>query len=125
MVIAVLGVALICVSRLPHVPLCAIRSFTGHDCPTCGTTRSLWNIFHGNFAAAWRFNPIGFVVTAVLARRVLVLLAMLYASYRAAKPSALSGRILHFRTLVEHRVFDYALLSAAFAGGMWKMFSSL
>ena len=34
--------------------------------PTCGLTRSVTAIMSGEFALAWRFNPGGFVVVAVL-----------------------------------------------------------
>jgi hypothetical protein len=38
-------------------PLCVFHQLTGLDCPGCGTQRALHQLFHGNFAAAWRFNP--------------------------------------------------------------------
>jgi Protein of unknown function (DUF2752) len=59
---------------LPAIPVCPYAFLSGHACPTCGTTRSLWNILHGNFAAAFAFNPIGFIVAFVLIRRLAVLL---------------------------------------------------
>ncbi len=59
---------------LPDFPLCPFRHFLGSSCPTCGTTRSVWAILHGNFAAAWGFNPIGFVVVVALIRRLPTLL---------------------------------------------------
>ncbi len=56
------------------VPLCPFRHFLGWSCPTCGTTRSVWAILHGNFAAAWGFNPLGFIVVIALVRRSAALL---------------------------------------------------
>jgi len=60
---------------LPDFPLCAYRIVTGHPCPTCGTTHSVWAIMHGRFVDAWYYNPAGFVVVFVLLRRIMVLLA--------------------------------------------------
>ena len=51
------------------LPLCPFRHFLGWSCPTCGTTRSVWAILHGNLATAWGFNPIGFIVVIALVRR--------------------------------------------------------
>jgi len=60
--------------RLVDVPLCPSAYFAATPCPTCGTTRSLWHIFHGHFRQAWAFNPLGFLVVVILIRRVVVLL---------------------------------------------------
>ena len=60
--------ASLCVFDLPNVPLCGLRHFFGIECPTCGTTRSLWHILHGRFSNAWLLNPAGFVVAIALLR---------------------------------------------------------
>src|SRR5271168_3981191 len=39
-------------------PQCALYRTTGLLCPGCGTLRALHQLTHGNFAAAWGFNPI-------------------------------------------------------------------
>ena len=59
--------------RLVDLPLCPSAYFSGTPCPTCGTTRSVWHIFHGHFRQAWAFNPLGFLVVVILIRRVIVL----------------------------------------------------
>ena len=59
--------------RLVDVPLCPSAYFAAIPCPTCGTTRSVWHIFHGHFRQAWAFNPLGFLVVVILIRRVAVL----------------------------------------------------
>jgi len=41
------------------VPACAFHSVTGHSCMTCGLTRSLHAISHGEFAAALRWHLFG------------------------------------------------------------------
>lgn len=60
--------------RLFDIPFCPFHHLWGVSCPTCGTTRSLWSIMHGDVLSAWTFNPVGFVVLIVLARRVATLL---------------------------------------------------
>jgi hypothetical protein len=37
-------------------PVCLLHQTTGLLCPGCGTLRSLHQLTHGNFAAAWRLN---------------------------------------------------------------------
>jgi hypothetical protein len=38
-------------------PVCPLHQLTGLSCPGCGTLRALHQLAHGNFAAAWGFNP--------------------------------------------------------------------
>jgi hypothetical protein len=39
-------------------PVCFLHETTGFLCPGCGTLRALHQLTHGNFAAAWRLNPL-------------------------------------------------------------------
>jgi hypothetical protein len=55
------------------LPLCPFYHLWGWACPTCGTTRSIWAILHGDLALAWGLNPIGFVAVVALLRRLAIL----------------------------------------------------
>ena len=46
------------------LPPCTIHFLTGRPCPSCGLTTSVSAIVHGQFALAWRANPIGFLIVA-------------------------------------------------------------
>ena len=48
-----------------HVPRCAFKILTGLPCPTCGTTRVCLAIARGDFAAAFFFNPLVVLASAV------------------------------------------------------------
>lgn len=41
-------------------PKCMFKLLTGWDCPGCGSQRALHAALHGDFAAAWGFNPFVF-----------------------------------------------------------------
>ena len=41
-------------------PYCIFHALTGHPCLTCGATRSAIAFFHGNFPAAFAWNPLVF-----------------------------------------------------------------
>lgn len=42
-------------------PLCLFRHLTGQPCPTCGTTRMVLALAHGNIVAAIACNPLMFI----------------------------------------------------------------
>ena len=44
--------------RTGFFPVCPFRLVTGLNCPGCGTARGLHQLLHGNFVAAFEFNPL-------------------------------------------------------------------
>jgi hypothetical protein len=44
------------------LPICTLRHFTGIPCPACGSTRSLAACSHGDFSAAFFYNPLLFLL---------------------------------------------------------------
>lgn len=58
----------------PFYPRCVFHSLTGLACPGCGSLRAVHNLLHGEFAAAFRLNPLMMILLpaaagAWLARR--------------------------------------------------------
>lgn len=39
-------------------PPCPLQALTGLHCPGCGSTRMLGAVVHGEWRAAWHFNPL-------------------------------------------------------------------
>ena len=52
----------LCAVRLPSIitfsPSCAFKGLTGIPCPTCGSTRAVLHLSHGDILAALVFNPL-------------------------------------------------------------------
>jgi hypothetical protein len=51
--------------KLPW-PICLFHAITGRPCATCGATRAAIALFHGQFLAAWKWNPLAFLVYGAL-----------------------------------------------------------
>lgn len=49
------------------VNLCLFKNLTGLPCPSCGSTRSVVSLFHGNFMEAICLNPIGIIIALIMA----------------------------------------------------------
>ena len=47
-------------------PVCPFRALTGLACPGCGATRGLHSLLHGDFVAAFKFNPLVILSLPVL-----------------------------------------------------------
>ncbi len=49
---------------LPKMQVCGFMRLTGKPCPGCGLTRAFCSISHGDFPAAYHFNPFSFLFYA-------------------------------------------------------------
>ena len=45
-------------SHAAGIRLCPMRSLIGMPCPTCGVTRAVLALAHGDWQAAWFFHPL-------------------------------------------------------------------
>lgn len=109
---ALLVSAAVAPGSLPGLPLCWFKAMTGHPCPGCGLTHSFSAIGHGQFAAAWAYNPFGYLFYAIA-------VAMLFwPLLRRLRPDW--GDIL-----ARPRFLAWAvptLVAAMWAFGLWRIF---
>lgn len=69
---------------------CPFRMLTGLDCPACGNQRALHALLHGEWLAAWSFNPFALLSLPYIA-------AVIYASLA---DNSFARRL---RPMVQHR----------------------
>jgi hypothetical protein len=67
----------------PFYPRCVFHSITGLACPGCGSLRAVHNLLHGEFAAAFRLNPLMMVLLPAVAG---MWLARREAAFTALRP---------------------------------------
>ncbi len=65
-------------------PRCVFHVVTGLECPGCGTLRAAHSLLHGDFATAFRLNPLVFVL--------LPLAGLTWVVYRPAGLSAIPAK---------------------------------
>jgi hypothetical protein len=53
-------------SERSPVEVCLIKRFTNIPCPSCGSTRSIFSLIHGDFQQAVYINPIGLIVAVIM-----------------------------------------------------------
>ena len=108
MIVGVLA-ALAVLPTLPALPACVFRAATGVPCPTCGTTRGVFALLHGDLRSALRFNPLSAVVVAVLIRRCFVLFT----------------QGTRFSVLADNRRIDHTLMVLFFCVGSLHYFLAI
>lgn len=52
--------------KTQSIGACFIKSSTGFPCPSCGSTRSIVALLHGNFHKALYLNPLGYLVGLIM-----------------------------------------------------------
>lgn len=88
-------------------PICPFHALTGLWCPGCGTLRALHQLTHGNFAAAWRFNPI-------------VMLLLPAAFWLMTREAIRLGTGRRLPWVVTNPVFGWALAAGMIVFGIWR-----
>jgi hypothetical protein len=56
------------------VEVCLIKRITSLPCPSCGSTRSILSLLHGNFLEALSINPIGILIAFIMILTPLLIL---------------------------------------------------
>ena len=54
-------------SNMQDETVCMIKNVTGIPCPSCGASRSVLSIIDGQFVEAASWNPVGYLLIALLA----------------------------------------------------------
>lgn len=85
--------------------ICIIKHTTGIPCPSCGCTRSIRSILHGNFTDAFNWNPLGFFLLFLL---ILLPVWLLYDYVRR------TDSLLHFYTKAEQQLRKKKIAIPAF-----------
>lgn len=63
---ALWGLGVLAVQAAGSADLCHVRRWTGHPCPTCGSTRMLYALLEGDVPRALSLNPLVFLSAAAL-----------------------------------------------------------
>jgi hypothetical protein len=82
-------------ANLP-LPACAFRSITGHSCLTCGMTRSLHAISHGEWAVSIRYHLFGPAVLIGMLLCFIIFAAEAIRGKRSAIPIGRKAKVQAF-----------------------------
>ena len=96
--------------NIPLPELCLMRRTMGFGCPGCGMTRCFISLAHGDWAAAWSYNPAGLFLFVVVALQI---------PFRSWQLWRIRRGLPELRTGVLAQVFLAAFASALL--GQWAL----
>lgn len=91
-------------------PPCPSKLLTDYECAGCGSLRGIHSLLHGNFGAAWNYNPAIFFALALLS---VIGIAGIHRRRFAAKVAPKWLLRLSRRTarVTDHYIFPLAVLA--------------
>lgn len=104
-----------------EITVCPFKLVAGYPCPSCGTTRSITALLHGNILEAFMINPLG-IVSSLLILSVVILLTL----------DLLTKKDYYFRVycqvekfLQTHQVFSIVLILLVITNWIWNISKGL
>ncbi|HPA36576.1 MAG TPA: DUF2752 domain-containing protein [Chitinophagales bacterium] len=100
--------------------ICVFKYMTGLPCPSCGATRSVLSLLHGNFTAAQRWNPLGYLFAAVL----LMVPVWLFTDV-VFKRSSLYQAVQYAENIIKQKKNAFILLLIIAANWLWNIYKNV
>jgi len=100
--------------------VCLFKKITTVPCPSCGTTRSVMQLSHGNFLSAILINPFGLIVGLIM------IIAPLWISYDfIQKKETFYTAYLKIETILRKRKVAIVLIVLVIANWIWNIKKNL
>lgn len=100
--------------------VCLFKKVTTVPCPSCGTTRSVMQLSHGNFLSAILINPFGIIVGLIM------IIAPVWISYDfIQKKETFYTTYLKIETILRKRNVAIVLIILVIANWIWNIKKNL
>ncbi len=100
--------------------VCLIRHFVHIPCPSCGATRSVLSLIHGDLLGGLYWNPLGFLIFAILVA------APFWISYDLLLKKATLFQFYHlFENSLRHKWVAIAAIILVLANWAWNILKDI
>ena len=100
--------------------VCLFKRLTTIPCPSCGTTRSVLSILHGDFAGALYWNPFGLILALAL------IITPFWLSYDlAGHNDTLSRAYNHTEKILKQKWIALPLIGLVILNWIWNIYKGL
>ncbi len=101
--------------------ICPVKLVTGYPCPSCGTTRSITALLHGDVVQAFMINPFG-IISSIL---VISVIALLILDVFAKKDYYFKTYVKVEQFLQQHKIISVILVLLVIANWIWNISKGL
>jgi hypothetical protein len=101
-------------------PVCILKKITGLPCPSCGSTRSMLSLIHGDIASAWFWNPFGFLILGGLMVAPLWLMHDVIRNQRT-----LMSAYRSFEMLLQRKFVAWPLVIIVLLNWCWNIYKGI
>jgi hypothetical protein len=103
-----------------EITVCLFKKVTTVPCPSCGTTRSVMQLSHGNFLSAIFINPFGIIVGLIM------IIAPVWISYDfIQKKETFYTAYLKIETILRKRKVAIVFIVLVIANWIWNIKKNL
>jgi hypothetical protein len=103
-----------------EIGVCLIKHVTNIPCPSCGSTRSVLSLFHGNLKQAIYWNPIGILLVLIM---IIVPIWIIY-DYFTNKETLLKA-YLKTETILKNKKIALPLIMMVMINWIWNIIKGL
>ncbi len=100
--------------------LCLVKNVTGIPCPSCGSTRAVEALIHGNIIESVLWNPFGLLLTSLLV--ILPVWLLLDLSRRS---DSLFNFYFWVETMLKQKKYAIPAIALATANWIWNIYKGL
>lgn len=100
----------------PGLQICVLKNTVGLACPSCGTTRSIMHVVHGDIVNAFLLNPFGLIAFIGL---VIIPFWIVY-DYFQSKRTLWSAYLL-FINLFQNKKFSFLVILLVLINWIWNI----
>lgn len=103
-----------------EIGVCLIKHVTNIPCPSCGSTRSVLSLFHGNFKQAIYWNPLGILLVLIM---IIVPIWIIFDYF--AKKETLLKAYLKTETFLKNKKIALPLIMMMMINWIWNIIKGL
>lgn len=96
--------------------LCVVKNITGYPCPSCGSTRSVFELIQGNWQEAAVLNPFGYIMLIIL-----ILIPFWLLNDLSFKKPTLFAAYQRAENTIKQRGIAFPLIALVLANWVWNV----
>ena len=108
------------VAPIRYIHFCYLKTLTGYPCPSCGTTRAIEALLHGNLIASIYLNPLGIVLFSMG-----IVLTLIWFYSVITRQNLVSKYYLRFEQYLKMKSIALLAIALVLANWIWNIYKCI